>query len=72
MFSSDSEHEMVDELTSLIRMFHSIKKFGTSVIFTISTLEGQATRSKLEAKKTPKIENFGLKVCSLGSRGTPQ
>ena len=42
---------MVDELTSLIRMFHSIKKFGTSVIFTISTLEGQATRSKLEAKK---------------------
>ena len=24
-----------------------------------------------KGQKTPKIENFGLKVCSLGSRGDP-
>ena len=29
-------------------------------------------RFGLKGQKTPKIKNFGLKVCSLGSRGDPQ
>ena len=41
---------MADKLTSLIEMFHYLKKSGRSATLTMSTKEGQATRVKLEVE----------------------
>ena len=42
--------------------------FGPNLIFWIVMLCGKA-RFGRKGQKTPKIKNFGLKVCSLGPRG---
>ena len=49
-FSSDSELQMADKLTSVIEMFHSFKKSGRSATLTMSTKGGQATKVKLEVE----------------------
>ena len=47
---SDSAQKMVDELSSLIEMFHSFKKSGRSATLTMATKGGQATKVKLEVE----------------------
>ena len=47
------------------------KNYHQKLIFWIVMGCGEA-RFGRKGQKTPKIENFGLKVCSLGPRGNPQ
>ena len=60
-----------DEPTNSIKGIVPQKKiFRPNLIFWIAMGCGEA-RFGRKGQKTPKIDNFGLKVCFLGSRGDP-
>ena len=62
---------MADKLTSLIEMFHYLKKSGRSATLTMSTKEGQATRVKLEVEldnATFYYFDFNCTNCCLDAR----
>ena len=46
-FSSDICTKMMDELATVMDMFHAIKKAGRSATLTLSTISGKATKVKL-------------------------
>ena len=63
---------MVDELTSLLDMFHGFKKAGRSATLTMSTKGGSATKVKLEVElDDAKPSHLSTTSSSASSRSAP-